>query len=198
MILITTSRRPSARTRSLCNELAMMIPDSRRINRGKMNNARLLALTSAKRARTLVVIDSHMGNPSGISFTSIQRDHNVGASLKLHIVGVRLQQEFMGENKIYRNKKLIVLKSKGGAGLEQFTNMLAGFLGGAPIEATGDRKLQCELGKRCAALKVEEAYGEIILKFIDTDSLGEYGPRIRVKREDVLLNGIGGSSVDWV
>lgn len=196
MILITTSRHPSARTRSLCNDLAIMIPNSTRINRGKMNNEELLALASAKGARTIVAIDSHMGNPSGITFTSIQREHHIGASLKFRIAGVRLQRELMSENRIYRNKKLIVLKSKGGAGLEQFIKMLAGFLKGDLIEATGDRKLECELGKTYVALKAEEASGEIILKFVDSNSLAEYGPRITLKREDVLPDSVGGSSID--
>jgi rRNA maturation protein Rpf1 len=196
VILITTSRHPSARTRSLCNDLARMIPDSMRINRGKLSNDGLLALASEKGARTLVVIDSHMGNPSVISFTSVQRDHRSGASLKLFIVRVRLQRELLSETKIYRSKKLMVLKGVGGVGLERLTKMLASFLGGNLIETTDEGKLQGEFGERRVTLTAEERSGEIILKFLDTKSLGEHGPQITVKKEHVLPIDIGGLSVD--
>jgi len=196
VILITTSRRPSARTRSLCNDLAKMIPDSTRINRGKMNNEGLLALASAKGARTLVVIDSYMGDPSAISFTSIQRDHHGGASLRLRITGVRLRRELVSDTQIYRTKKLIVLKGEGGTGVEPFTKLLAGFLEGNLIETTDDGKLRGQFGNRSVTLKAEAGSGEIVLKFASPESSGEYGPQIKIKREDVLPNDIGGSSVD--
>lgn len=173
-----------------------MIPDSTRINRGKMNNERLLALASAKGARTLVVIDSYMGNPSAISFTSIRRDHHGGASLRLRIMGVRLRRELMSDTKIYRTKRLIVLKGEGGAVLEPFTKMLAEFLEGNLIETTDDGKLQGKFGNRGVTLKADEGSGEIVLKFVDTESSREYGPQIKIKREDFSPNDIGGSSVD--
>ena len=37
MILLTTSHRPTRRIRSLCNDLTRSIPNSIRVNRGKMN-----------------------------------------------------------------------------------------------------------------------------------------------------------------
>jgi len=161
-----------------------------------MNNEELLAFALAKGARTLVVIDSQRGNPSGISFTSISRDHKSGAPIKFRITGVRLERELTGETRTYQTRKLMVLKGKNSTGPERFTRMLAGFLEGNVIESADFGKLQSESGNKCVALKVEEGSEEIILRFVDAKSLRSCGPQIKVKGEDFSPDDVGGSSVD--
>jgi rRNA maturation protein Rpf1 len=157
-----------------------------------MSNEMLLSLASVRGMKTLVVIDSRVGNPSAISFTSIQRDLNGDSPLNLRVLGVKLRRELAGENKITRAKKLAVLKGEGGAALEQLIKKLAGFLEGDLVETIHDVKRQSEHRDGCVLLLAEEGSEEITLRFFDAKSLGELGPEIRAKLEDVSPNDAGG------
>jgi U3 small nucleolar ribonucleoprotein protein IMP4 len=63
-MLITTSRKPSARTRTLCKLLSRFIA-SRCITRGKMGMQELLEFAEGG---TLIVIGEYHGNPGDLSF----------------------------------------------------------------------------------------------------------------------------------
>jgi len=57
-MIITTSRRPSSRTRSLCKELERVIPLSQYILRGKKGVRELVSLSTEKGAERLLIITS--------------------------------------------------------------------------------------------------------------------------------------------
>jgi rRNA maturation protein Rpf1 len=160
-----------------------------------MNNSELLALSSVKGARTLVVIDSHMGNPSAISFASIRGDRCGPTSLKFRVLRVRLRREFTSKIEVTRTRKLLVLKSEDGSELERFTKILAEFLEGNLIQANYKEGVQGESGNRCVVLKTEKGPGEFILRFVNIESVEEYGPQITVKGEDFPTDNIGGSPI---
>jgi len=63
-VIITTSLRPSRRTRTFTKELSQLIPGALRITRGKLNFQALHALSVDMGAEKLIVVDSSMGNPS--------------------------------------------------------------------------------------------------------------------------------------
>jgi len=66
-MLITTSRKPSQRTRSFCQKLkrALGYPY---INRGKMNIQETLQKTREHKESTLAIVSEKHGNPSKITF----------------------------------------------------------------------------------------------------------------------------------
>lgn len=93
--IITTSREPSRRTRSLTKELALL---SRRVillNRGKRTLPELFEAAMASGASILCVVNEKRANPS------LLRIYNVGADLlsgafhrySLFLVGVKLSRE---------------------------------------------------------------------------------------------------------
>jgi rRNA maturation protein Rpf1 len=182
VILITTSRHPSPRTRSLCNDLLMMIPHSVRVNRGKMNERELLAFSSAKGARTLVIIDSHMGNSGAISLNSIRSEECEPPSLKLNILRVRLRRELTSQLRCPPTKDLFVLKGEVGSKLERLAEMLAKFLGANLIEAAVSQEMHDTFGNARVVLKIEERPTEFILRFVNATSAEEYGPQIAIRR----------------
>ncbi len=67
-ILITTSRRPSRRTRTFAKELVRVIPNSIKINRGKMSLDDLKEYMIRRGYTRLIIINTKKGNPSQLIF----------------------------------------------------------------------------------------------------------------------------------
>jgi U3 small nucleolar ribonucleoprotein protein IMP4 len=89
-LLITTSRRPTRRTRTLIKELSRVIPGSIKMNRGKMSFDDLKELMIKKGITRLLLIDTRKGNPSRLNFMVLS---SKGLKRKLIIIidGVILQ-----------------------------------------------------------------------------------------------------------
>ncbi|MGC9148459.1 MAG: Brix domain-containing protein [Sulfolobales archaeon] len=73
MFLITTSRRPSKRTRSFLKEFSSIFSGSYRINRGKLSLRGLLAEALIHNCRGIILINTYKGNPGSIDFYVIKR-----------------------------------------------------------------------------------------------------------------------------
>jgi U3 small nucleolar ribonucleoprotein protein IMP4 len=73
MFLITTSRRPSRRTRSFLKEFSLILPGSYRVNRGKFSFRGLLAEALVHNCRGIIVINTYKGNPGSIDFYIIKK-----------------------------------------------------------------------------------------------------------------------------
>lgn len=67
-MLITTSRRPSRRTRTLAKELSRVVPGSIKINRGKMSLNDIKMFMIKKGFSKLLIIETRKGNPSILQF----------------------------------------------------------------------------------------------------------------------------------
>lgn len=197
MILITTSRRPSPRTRSLCNDLAWLLPDSFRINRGNASSDELLVLASVKGAKTLIVIDSKMGNPSAISLYSIGEEAGRSASIRFRVSQVRLQREVGKKTaKIRLFKRLVVRLREGRMETATFARVLARFLQGEFAQCVCAERSYDMPTNACLVLKVEEIEDEISLRFTDMDSIVEYGPQIKIRIRDISNLNLEGISHD--
>jgi U3 small nucleolar ribonucleoprotein protein IMP4 len=64
LILVTTSRAPSPRTRSLVKDLLLVLPRSERLTRGHLTLDELAALARSRGARRVVIVGERRGNPS--------------------------------------------------------------------------------------------------------------------------------------
>ncbi len=64
LIIITTSRAPSPRTRSLTRDLLVVLPRSERVTRGHLTMEELAAIARSKGARRVVILGERRGNPS--------------------------------------------------------------------------------------------------------------------------------------
>ncbi|MEM1605127.1 MAG: hypothetical protein QW604_00830 [Fervidicoccaceae archaeon] len=64
LTLLTTSREPSPRTRSLIKDISSLSANIVRLNRGKMTFKELLSRAFALGAKTLVIVGEIRGNPS--------------------------------------------------------------------------------------------------------------------------------------
>lgn len=88
-MLISTSRKPSQKTRKFCKNLAHAT-GSTSVNRGKMNMRELLIKALEVEEYNLAVVNEIKGNPSRISFYS-----NKGELLLTLIIGASEEKEKM-------------------------------------------------------------------------------------------------------
>ena len=88
-MLISTSRKPSQKTRKFCKNLAHAT-GSTSVNRGKMNFRELLLKALEVDEYNVAVVNELKGNPSRISFFS-----NKGELLLTILIGVTLDNERM-------------------------------------------------------------------------------------------------------
>ena len=107
-MLISTSRKPSQKTRKFCKTLAR-VTDSTSVNRGKMNMRELLLKALEVDELNLAIVNESKGNPSKITFYS-----NKGEILLVILISVVLENEKLNmapsKLKIVSNvKKLDVL-----------------------------------------------------------------------------------------
>ena len=92
MILITTSRRPTRRIRTFCNDLARCIPNSIRINRGKLSREGIAEKALELEADRVIIIDRWKGGPGKIEFFKVD-EGLTGVPPLIYIRGIKLQRE---------------------------------------------------------------------------------------------------------
>jgi len=111
LIIITTSHKPSQRTRSFAKDLASVLPDAKVITRGKKTLRDLSIIGFGLRANHILVIGEKRGNPSLIRIFSI--DHSSKYPTLLHkysiiLKGITLSRENPDAVKTYGAEKFKV------------------------------------------------------------------------------------------
>lgn len=105
MILITASRRPSPRTRSFIKDLVLIIPGSKRINRGHKSLSELAVEVAKNRFKYLMVIGERRGNPGVLVIYEISElaPYKVAYRRISRIIlsGVKLSRENPESSKAY-------------------------------------------------------------------------------------------------
>ena len=91
-VLITTSRKPSKKTRSFCKDLRAVLPGSEYKNRGKSSLSSVLGLAESLGKDLVLNVYEDNANPSSLAFIKKKGSDWVwGPSLK--VKGVRLIRE---------------------------------------------------------------------------------------------------------
>lgn len=93
-ILLTTSHNPTPRTRTLCKDLARVIPSILYVNRGKMSMNRVAEKALEYNLDYVAIVDRWQGNPDKIKFFRIDKSGLVPVPPILYIADIRLQREF--------------------------------------------------------------------------------------------------------
>uniref|UniRef100_A0A7J3ZLF4 Probable Brix domain-containing ribosomal biogenesis protein n=1 Tax=Fervidicoccus fontis TaxID=683846 RepID=A0A7J3ZLF4_9CREN len=94
--IVTTSRDPSRRTRSLVKDIVMLAPWLVRINRGKMTLRELLDFAVNVNARTLAIVCEKKANPSIIRLYDLEaevQEDSVMHAYTIFFKGVALSRE---------------------------------------------------------------------------------------------------------
>jgi U3 small nucleolar ribonucleoprotein protein IMP4 len=106
-IIVTTSHRPSQRARSFAKDLASVLPQAVKINRGKMTLQDLFYEAYARGAERVIIIGLKKGNPGILrvykpDVMSSQLEHIATISLR----GVRLRRETPGSQRVFETRSL--------------------------------------------------------------------------------------------
>jgi rRNA maturation protein Rpf1 len=103
MILLTTSRRPARRIRTLCHDFARIIPNIIRINRGKLSIDGVAERAVELDAGQIVIIDRWKGGPGKIKLFRMEPTGLIPVSPLMYVAGIRLQREFEARTKYVRS-----------------------------------------------------------------------------------------------
>lgn len=116
MILVTTSHKPSPRTRTFVKDLVSVIPHSARVNRGHKSLDELALEARKLGLRFFAIVEEKHGNPSTIDIYEVVN----GAGprylrrrfLKIVLKGARLSRENPGSGRAYGVKSVSIDYSK--------------------------------------------------------------------------------------
>ncbi len=118
--LITTSHKPSRRLRSFLKDLTSILPNAKKINRGKKKIEDLLYDAIELKASRLIILREYKGNPAGIDVYGIDYDNEKLKPLaSFHIRGVRLSRETVEAVRIYNPRVLAIYAGQSSHRLEE-------------------------------------------------------------------------------
>jgi len=190
LILITTTRRPSRRTRSFVRDLYHVLPNAIRRNRGKMSLEDLNELALQSGAERVLVVGTSRGNPSFLSFYEPHPSAIRPISI-IHLRGVSLRREIT-ERRAPHSKDLCIMYSR--PDLAHLAQVLSlSFDVGEPILAPLEQLTQVEVCD--LALHLSQGSGDIInSSFYRTRPPWEVGPRMRMGGFQEFEGGSGSES----
>jgi len=125
-ILLTTSRNPTPRIRTFCQDLARVIPNVVRVNRGKMSNEEVAEKALENSADRVVIVDRWHGGPGKIKFFQIGESGLVSVSPIIHIAGIKLQRE-LGALKVKPSLSMILTASSSSGEVLRVVHALSKF-----------------------------------------------------------------------
>ena len=131
MILITTSHRPTQRIRSFCHDLTRIIPNSIRMNRGKMNFEGIIDRALDVNANRLIVIEKWKRGFCVIHFYTLVPDVSRFYPI-LYLSSVKTQKD-LGSRTTNWKKLVITLQHDPSTELSQVARALSHFIE-LPIE----------------------------------------------------------------
>lgn len=116
MILVTTSHRPSSRTRSFIKDLSSILPGSYKTNRGHKTLLELAIEARRHGLSYVAIVADHGGNPGAINLYEVVEEASMSPKLikiaTLVIKGVKLSRENPDVVRIYGISKINVDSSK--------------------------------------------------------------------------------------
>lgn len=91
-VLVTSSRRPTRLIRSLMNDLASIIPNSLRVNRGKMSFKDVAEKALNLNTSLVLIVNRWKGGPGKIEFYEVEDRKIKLLTPIIYVRGVRLQR----------------------------------------------------------------------------------------------------------
>ncbi len=178
MILITTTRRPSRRTRSFVRDLYHVIPGAIRRNRGKMSLEDLNELALQLGAGRVLVVGTSKGNPSSLTFYEPSLPVIRPLSI-IYLKGVSLRREITDRRAPSFREMCVTYSSPDLTHLAQVLSL--SLQSGGPVLSSLD---QLHLIRECDLVLHLTTESGILASasFYTTGKTVEIGPRMRIGR----------------
>lgn len=178
VIMLTTSRRPTNRIRTFCNELARCVPNCVRVNRGKLSREGVAEKALEIEANRVVIVNRWKGGPGKIELFKVDGEL-VGLPPLVYVRGIKLQREF-DKSRMKPFNSIAVAAAGPSEDLEigRLAGALSGFFGlpAMPMdEASSGNFDACMLISRDASRKIR-------LTFVTLPEGREVGPRITISK----------------
>ncbi|ADV65606.1 Brix domain-containing protein [Desulfurococcus mucosus] len=109
MILVTTSHRPSQRTRSFTKDLSSVFPNSVRVTRGKKTIDDLVTEAYRSRVSFILVVGEKRGNPSLLNIYRVDSAVLPPRAVEMAVIllkGVRLSREIPDSQRVYNPRTI--------------------------------------------------------------------------------------------
>lgn len=176
-VLLTTSREPSDRIRTFCNDITHSIPNVIRVNRGKLNLEGVAEKALELNAVRVVVIDRWKHGFASIRFFQTESASGLTPLPPLiNIANVRLRREFETKTKPIKSLA-ITMSSENSSVVRRLGQSLSGFFD-IPVFVGRDI-----VSNFSAVMHVStSASKEFQITFVLLPTLVEIGPRIDVSK----------------
>jgi U3 small nucleolar ribonucleoprotein protein IMP4 len=184
-ILVTTSRRPSPRTRSLIKDLVSLLPRSFKVNRGHFTMDELAAVALSKGCDRLVVVGERKGNPSIIRVYKVERGLEYKNIVSMKIRGFALSRELRRSLPASQPDELYVKVDE-----YDLMDFAEAFILGFHAKIY-HKDVKPKKGSLIAIIKFDKRGGKDIalLEFINYK--GEFvGPRLRLQRTQQMIKNV--------
>lgn len=174
-ILLTTSRHPSQRTRTFCNELARLIPKCIRVNRGKMSLDNLAEKALENNIARVLIIEEWHGNPGKMALFKVLESGLSWFPPKMIIRSLTLQREIK-RSQVKTTKVYGILESSEGAmsDVSKLTSVLSDFL---QLPKLSHKDVGCLKNQNVVEIS-HFSHGCIKITFTNFPKGVELGPRI--------------------
>jgi len=173
-ILLTTSRSPTPKIRTFCNDLTRVIPSIARVNRGKMSMNEVAEKALEYGADRVIIVDRWQGGPGKIEFFHIGTVGLVSFPPILYVAGIRLQREF-APTRLKPVHSLVITQSVDNS--IEIVDSLSKFFN-APVLLEKE-----ELSKNQVAMHIShDATRRVQITFMLLPQKVEIGPRITLGR----------------
>jgi rRNA maturation protein Rpf1 len=175
-VLLTTSREPTDKIRTFCNDIAHSIPNVIRVNRGKLSLDGAAEKALELHADRMIIIDRWKEGFANIRFFRIGNSGLTPFPPQINIASVRLRREF--EAKIKPIKSLAMTVAFENSSVSKRLAQSIGNFFNLPVFA--GRGIVSNFS---AAMRISsEASDRFQITFILLPTLIEVGPRINVSK----------------
>jgi len=172
-ILLTTSREPTAKIRTFCNDLAQVMPNVMRVNRGKMSTDEVAEKALELDAMKVVIVDRGHAGSGTIKFFKVDESGLVSIPPIIHVSSITLTRE-LGASRGKPAVSLVTSPSETSKEISRLAGALSKFFN-IPILLTSK---PFEVGSTVMTVSCDKT-DRIVATFV-SESSGEVGPRIVV------------------
>lgn len=176
MILLTTSRRPTRRIRTLCHDLVLSVPNIVRINRGKLNLDGIAERAVELNANRIVAVERWKGGPGKIRLFRIDPSGLVPVPPLMYVAGIRLRREFEAKMRHIRSLT-VTMEPENSSETLGIVEQLSGFFD-LPRVSTDEASTQLQFSMHVSldALQRTQITFKLFPKMV------EVGPRITLSK----------------
>lgn len=175
-LLLTTSRNTSNRVRTFARDLASLLPEIERFNRGGIGLPELVARINQRGAKAAIIISIWKGNPGEMTFLTPAGEESI--NIRLESVQLRREVSTVASTRIAKVVK-VVIKSESSERVKTLANDIASLLNLDISEQSSPSDALTEHNQSFIWFDDADS-GKILWTHYNAHDGLETGPRIRV------------------